>query len=129
MESWRVVWRKGVKFISTPGLIALRDALEEDSSTLLQGGTLTPPPLECVKDWPVEKACPLAYTGWKGDELETVGEVEEYFARMCFAIDQELGEPAGCRWLLNWIDDTDREEMRKSLLEEVNLSLSERELI
>jgi hypothetical protein len=127
MESWRIVWRKGAKFISILGLEALRDALEKDDPSLLQGGTLFPPPLHSVGEWEVKGACPLAYTGWKGDELQTVGEVEEYFAYLCTAVDQELGEPGGIRWLLNWIDETDRKEMRESLLEEVNLSLSEGE--
>ena len=37
-----------------------------------------------------------------------------------------LGEPAGCRWLLNWVDDTPREEMRGKLLGEVERSLGEK---
>ena len=74
----------------------------------------------CVQDWPVEAACALGYCGWQGDGLETVGEVEEFFARACFEADQRLGEPAACRWFLNWFDDTPRDEMRRELLAEVN---------
>ena len=70
------------------------DALTGDDPRLTQGSTTTPPPLMCVQDWPVEAACALGYCGWQGDELETVGEVEEFFARMCFEADQRLGEPA-----------------------------------
>ena len=129
MESWRKVWREGVEpLVSTEGLQALRQGLTNDDARLLQGATTTPPPLMCVQDWPVEAACALGYCGWIGDGLETVGEVEEFFARMCFAIDQRLGEPAGCRWFLNWFDETPRDEMRRLLLVEVSRALTERRL-
>ena len=127
MESWRQVWRDGfVPVISTSGLEALRDALSSDDPRLMQGSTTTPPPLMCVQDWPVEAACALGYCGWQGDELATVGEVEEFFARTCFEADQRLGEPAACRWFLNWFDDTPRAEMRRELLAEVERVLDER---
>jgi hypothetical protein len=128
MESWRKVWREGLlPFISTKGLEALRDGLIADDARLTQGSTTTPPPLMCVQDWPVEAACTLGYSGWKGDGLETVGEVEEHFARMCFECDNRMGEPAACRWFLNWFDDTPRDEMRRELLAEVELALAQRE--
>jgi hypothetical protein len=125
MESWRKVWREGlVPLLSTSGLEALRRGLADDDARLLQGATTTPPPLQCVQDWPVEAACALGWCGWQGEGLETVAEVEEFFARMCFEIDQRLGEPAGCRWFLNWFDETPREEMRNELLAEVNRALA-----
>jgi len=127
MESWRKVWREGlVPQLSTPGLEALWLALVSDDPRLLQGATTTPPPLQCVQDWPVEAACVLGYCGWQGEGLETVAEVEEYFARACFEADQRLGEPAACRWFLNWFDDTARDEVRQMLLAEVNRALAER---
>ena len=74
MESWRKVWRDGLApLISTEGLEALRTALCNDDARLLQGATTTPPPLQCVQDWPVEAACVLGFCGWQGDGLETVG--------------------------------------------------------
>jgi hypothetical protein len=98
MESWRQVWRDGfVPVISTNGLEALRVALQGDDPRLTQGSTTTPPPLMCVQDWPVEAACALGYCGWQGDDLVTVGQVEEFFARVCFEADTRLGEPAACR--------------------------------
>jgi hypothetical protein len=125
MESWRKVWREGLApLLSMEGLEALRHGLVMDDARLLQGATTTPPPLQCVQDWPVEGACALGYCGWQGDCLETVAEVEEFFARMCFEIDQRLGEPSGCRWFLNWFDETPREEMRPQLLAEVSRSLA-----
>jgi hypothetical protein len=127
MESWRKVWREGLaNQISTSGLNALRRALLKDDPRLLQGATTSPPPLQCVQDWPVEAACGLGYCGWQGDGLETVAEVEEFFARVCFEADQRLGEPAACRWFLNWFDETPRAEMRQLLLPEINRSLAQR---
>lgn len=127
MESWRKVWRGGVApWLSGAELAALRDALESDDPALLQGATTSPPPTRCVEDRPVEGACLLGLCGWKGLGLVTVGAVEEYFARLCYEIDQRLNEPAGCRWLLNWFDETPREEMRLQLLAEVKLALGGR---
>lgn len=124
MESWRKVWRDGVEpLLTTDGLKALRQALKNDDARLVQGATTTPPPLMCVQDWPVEAACALGLCGWLGDGLETVGEVEEFFARMCFEVDQRLGEPAACRWFLNWYDETPRDEMRRELQAEVQRAL------
>jgi hypothetical protein len=127
MESWRQVWRDGfAPVLPEAGLEALQDALHADDSRLIQGSTTTPPPLMCVRDWPVEAACALGFCGWQGDGLEEVGEVEEFFARVCFEADQRLGEPAACRWFLNWFDDTPREVVRRELLAEVKLALSRR---
>jgi hypothetical protein len=53
--------------------------------------------------------------------------VEESFARACFEADQRLGEPAACRWFLDWFDDTPRHTMREQLLPEVILALEDRE--
>lgn len=127
MESWRKVWREGLApQLSVAGLDALRRALLNDDPRLLQGATTSPPPLQCVQDWAVEGACALGYSGWHGEGLETVAEVEEYFARLCFEADHRLGEPAACRWFLNWFDDTPRDEMRRGLLAEVNRNLAQR---
>lgn len=127
MESWRIVWRNGfVPGFSTVGLEAVRQALLTDDPRLIQGATTTPPPLMAVQDWPVEGCCGVSYCGWQGEALTTVGEVEEQFARLCFEADQRLGEPAACRWFLNWFDDTPRDQMRKGLLAEVELALRTR---
>ena len=127
MESWQKVWREGAApLLSNASLEALQKALTSDDARLLQGATTTPPPLQCVQDWPVEAACALGFCGWQGEGLETVAEVEEFFARMCFEIDQRLGEPAACRWFLNWFDETPRDEMRVQLLVEVERALEQR---
>jgi hypothetical protein len=117
-------WREGfAPLMSTRALEALRDALERDDPRLITGTTTSPPPLQAVADWPVEGACPLALSGWQGGQLATVGQVEEYFVRLCHTADERLGEPAACRYLLNWVDDTPRAEMRQALLVEVLLAL------
>src|SRR5262245_32467755 len=127
METWRKVWREGLTpLLSTPGLEALRRALVTDDGRLSQGTTTTPPPLPCVQDWPVEGACAVTYCGWQGDGLDTVAEAEEFFARVCYDVDQRLGEPAACRWFLNWFDETPRDDMRRQLLAEVNRALAQR---
>lgn len=130
MESWRKVWRTGIEpQLPTRGLEALRDALVSDDPQLIQGATTSPPPLQCVQDWPVEAACALSYCGWKGEDLETVADAEEFFAKACFQADQIIGETAAIRHFLNWFDETPRSEMRRELLAEVQASLRQREAV
>lgn len=125
MESWRKTWRDGIApQLSPEALWSLAQALQQDDPRLIQGATTQPPPLQCVEDWPVEAACALGFCAWQGRD-RTVGQVEEDFARLCFECDQRLGEPAACRWFINWFDETDREEVRRELLPEVLRSLSQ----
>ena len=127
MESWRQVFRGGfAPVLSTAGLIALREAIRTDDPRLVQGSTTVSRFVDSVADWPCEAACALGLCGWQGDGLDTVGEVEEHFAKCCFEADQRLGEPAACRWFLNWFDDTPRDVMRRELLAEVELALADR---
>ena len=127
MNTWQHVWRNGfAPVLSKAGLLALRRALRKNDSRLTQGSTTTPPPLACAQDWPCEGACALGFCGWQGEGCTTVGEVEEYFAKCCFEADQRLGEPAGCRWFLNWFDDAPRSEMIQGLLGEIERELIER---
>ncbi len=129
MEAWRSVWRAGAPLLPTKGLEALAVALQEDSPKLLQGATTKPPPLMSVQDWDVEAACLVGYCHWKdGTGKNTVHDVEEGFAKWCYAVDQEINEPAGCRWLLNWFDDTPRDQMRSALLPEVRRELARRKV-
>jgi len=126
LESWRYTWREGiVPQLSRRHLQVLRDGLVNNDSRIVQGATCQPPPLQYVRDWPVEAACGLGYCGWQGDNLGTVAELEEFFARVCFEIDQRLGEPAACRWFLNWFDETPRELMIAALLAEVERALAQ----
>jgi hypothetical protein len=127
METWRKVWRKGLApLLSTEGLSALRRGLICNDERLMQGATVSPPPLQCVADWPVDSACALGYCGWRGEGLETVAGVEDYFTRVCSQADGLLGEAAAVRRFLNWYDETPRDEMRRALLAEVNRTLAGR---
>jgi hypothetical protein len=127
MTSWQIVLRDGfLPLFSTERLAATLEALEKDDSRLTQGSTATPPPLMGVQDWPVEACCPISYFAADDPFESTVGEVEEAFAKACFDADQRLGEPAACRWLLNWIDDTDRQTMLTELAAEVRTELAKR---
>ena len=128
MESWRKVFRDGfAPVLSTKGLEALRDALKSDDPRLVQGTSTVPAPLICVEDWPCEGACAVGFCGWQGDDKQTVGACSESFAVACFEADQLLGEPAACRWFLNWFDDCPRDEMLRELLPEVEAALTARE--
>jgi hypothetical protein len=94
VHTWQQVFRDGIApHLSTPALIALKRALESDDPRLLQGATTSPPPLQCVQEWPVEGTCGWGYCGWQGEGLETVGQVEEFFARVCYEADCSLNEP------------------------------------
>jgi hypothetical protein len=125
IESWRFVWRKGfAPQLSTRALQVLLTALEVDDIRLTQGSTTTPPGLMCVGDWPVEACCVLAFCGWQGEGIQTISKVEDFFARMCYEADELLGDRGGCRWFLNWYDDTPRSQMRSKLAEEVRLALA-----
>lgn len=128
MVTWRDCFRRGfAPHLSTVGLLALRLALETDDPRLMQGCTTNPPPLNCVLDVPCEGACPIAFACWQGGDCEgTIGAVEEAFGVACYAADQALGDPAECRFLLNWWDDTPRDEARRLLLVEVELALGHR---
>lgn len=128
LESWQWAWRYGfAPQCTTHALEKLRDALTNDDPKLLQGATTNPPPLASMSDFPCEGACLVGYLGWHLDDTDClVGEVEEAFARLCFEADQRLGEPAACRWLLNYWDDTPRDTMFAAMLHEVEIELDRR---
>jgi len=112
--------------MSTKALTELRDACRRDDPRLIQGRTTDPPPFLCVQDWKCEGGCAVSYAGWQDEGLETVGEVEEFFARMCLEADTRLGEPAACRHFLNWFDDTPRPDAIRILADEIDAILASR---
>ena len=122
LPAWVRVWRDAITPLATvEGLQRLLWALKKDDERLIQGATTKPPPLRCVEDWECEGACAIGFLGW--EEGGTVGTVEEFFASTCYAIDQTLGEPAGCRHFICWTDETPRTEMRRLLIPEVERSI------
>ncbi|HLJ96276.1 MAG TPA: hypothetical protein VKU02_24090 [Gemmataceae bacterium] len=127
LTAWQRAWRYGIApSLSAKGLLALQQALERGDPALIQGATIVPPPLQAVQNWSVEAACAIGYAGWRGEGLNTVAQVEAFFAHVCFEADQELGEPAAASYFLNAYDTWTRSEMRRLLLPEVNLALAQR---
>ena len=130
MEKWRRVWREGLApQIARAGLLALQTALWRDDPRLIQGSVSSPPPLDALRHRSVEATCAISYCGWQGEGQRNVGQVGEYFHRICDAADAAFHESAACRYFLNWYDDTPRAEMRSALLAEVNRALRERPLV
>lgn len=127
MEKWRRIWREGLApRLSRAGLEALQWALIRDDPRLLQGTTCYPPSLDALRKRAVEGTCALGFCGWQGDGLNQVGQVEDYFQRLCDAADTAFHEPAACRYFLNWFDAAPRSEMRRELIIETTLALQQR---
>jgi hypothetical protein len=126
MTAWQHSFRAITNQLPAAGLEALRGALARDDPRLIQGTTTVPPPLECMADWPMEAACGLAFACWQGGGLTTVREVECAFARVCCAADQQLGEERGVRYWLHFWDETERQELRRLVLPEVEAILAAR---
>ncbi len=127
MEKWRRIWREGIApQLSRAALLALQSALRRDDRRLLQGVVTAPPPLEANGSCGVVGGCAIGLCGWLGEGHAHVDAVEAYFTRICAAADAALGEPAACRFFLNWFDDVPRAEMRRDLLPEVTRALQGR---
>jgi hypothetical protein len=123
MEAWRKCFRGGfAPVLPRAGLERLRDLLRRNDRSVIQGNTTAPVPMTAVLDWPVEGACPVGQCGIAAG-CETVGEVDAWFTAACKLADALLGEPAGCRFFPNWVDDTPWDEMRRELLAEVERCL------
>ncbi|MCI0639415.1 MAG: hypothetical protein L0Y72_20285 [Gemmataceae bacterium] len=130
MELWKKAWRHGLSpRLSEAGLAALRQALLHNDRRLIQKATTCPSPWALYYQEEIEAACALGFCAWQGDGLKTVGEVSDFFEKVCQAADQALGEPAACRFFLNWFDDTPRPLMRRLLLAEVNRALRRRQTV
>lgn len=123
METWRATWRKGfAPFLPTEGLKRLASSLLNHGDNLLRGATTSPPPLQCVQDWPVEAACPVGTCYWS--DGATVDEVQQAFAQACYKADVMMGESAACRFFLNAWDEGDISS--DALLDEVMLEIERR---
>ena len=127
-SAWQHAFRVGIApHLGTAGLMALRDALERDDPRLIQGKTLEPAIEDRGGDWAPEGACAVAFACWHDLEGEpTAEEVEQRFAEVVTAANEEMGEPLGCSWFVSWFDEVPRSEMRQELLAEVEAVLTER---
>lgn len=129
METWQRVWREGIApQLSTEGLRALETALERDDPRLAQGATTFPPPLKSMLEAEVVSACAVTFCAWHGDGLSLVGQVDEFFANLCWQCDQRMGEGCASGHFVRFFDDTPRSVMRATLLPEVRLALARREV-
>lgn len=126
MESWRKVFREGLApLLSRRALEVLRDAFECDSPELCQGATTQAKaePGAWFSGVAPCAACLIGYVGWRGEGLETIGEVETFFSEMCFQMDQRLGEPSACRYLLGFFDESPWPVVKAELLPEIRIAL------
>lgn len=127
-------WRNGfAPLLPTPGLERLAEALKnapvrEATGTpfgpLVQGVTVFPYASDFFTSGhgkPVEACCAVTFTGWQSHEW-TVKEASDYFANVCEQADKALGE-GGCRYFLNWFDDTPFEKVRAELGSEIEREL------
>ena len=127
IEAWRKAFREGVApNLSEHHLEVLRDGLVSDDPDIIQGSTTFPLPAFCTKDTPVQKACALAYCGWKGDGHSTVELAEDFFVRIVFSAHRSLGGETLVGHFLNAFDKWPRPVMLENLLGEVERAISQR---
>ncbi|QVL31121.1 hypothetical protein KIH39_20050 [Telmatocola sphagniphila] len=127
METWQYIWRNGfAPLLPTLGLEALRKALKRDDSRILQGATTYPLAVKPNRLEPIKACCALSYCGWRGESLNSVGEIEQHFDEICAEAGNRLGHPEACRPFLEWYDTTPRSAMRFGLLGEIDRTLNER---
>lgn len=111
IEAARRVFREGfAPLLSTADLIALRDAASGDDPRLIQGVTAKP----MLGLAPCSGACAIGFVGLTHGITE-VEDVCDFFAQMCYAIDDRVGEPAGCRYFIGWYDSASRHDALASL--------------
>lgn len=124
------IFREGLApILSLEGLLALERAMETDDPRLLQGGTTEPPPFSFCADWKPARACLIALPYWLGDGLETLGEIEEAFARTCHEIHLRTGIINAAGELLTPYDTMPREEMIATFLPEVKAAIASRRAV
>lgn len=129
MDLWRKVWREGLApSLGAKGLTALRDALARDDPALVQSHTVLPLPVG-LKNMlePVVGACAVAFCCWKEHadrDRPRAAEVDAEFMEACNRAEYRMRQSKiGVAAFLAWFDGTERGEMRRLLLEEVELAL------
>lgn len=125
IPQWLTAWRALTPHLTTRALEALERACETDSGELVQGVTCVPSIMQCPGGTVPCQACLIGYAGWRGEGLETIGEIEDYFARMTWKIDDTIGKTCS-RWLTCWFDETPRAEVFAALLPEIRAELFRR---
>lgn len=127
IEPWRRVWRDGLgPQFSPTSLVILRGGLLQDDPRLLQRATAHPEPSPLFSADAIEGCCALGFGAWQSGALQRIGDLATFFNHLCSTADDRLGELAGCRYFLDWYDQTPRPVMRHELLGEVNRLLNDR---
>ncbi len=138
LEVWQIVWRKGLApNLPTKGLEALREALINDSRELIQKDTLVTTSEIPGTGYPNERmvaCCGLAYPFWKGGVDKRPLAIRRYFDDIAVKCNNVFEENTNWKFpnatdnFISWFDNTDRDEMRKKLLPEVELELERRKM-
>jgi hypothetical protein len=127
VPTWMFVWRNGyAPCLSTPALVALRDALRDNDPRLIQG-------LTCSRGgtrgaWSCRGGCAVGLAVWLGDGVGDPIDIECEFGRITVLAGQLLGDPTAVRYFLGWFDEGDRAEVFAALLPEVERELASRTL-
>lgn len=120
MESWRMSWREAVApRLSLAGLRALREGIINRDPALIHGATVIPGP-EVRPNVAPRGACGIAYPGWKGDGLQTVGEVQFYW-------NEVVGTEGRCGSFISWWDESTDEKIASELLPEIDMAIKAKE--
>jgi hypothetical protein len=121
MEPWRRVFREGIApQLPLPALEALRKGLLKFDPRLRPGYTVE------GHGGAIFYACAIGYGGWKGLQLETADDVENFFTEVCVRANQILDDPGACGAFITWFDDNRREFVFPLLLSEVNRAIAQR---
>jgi len=101
-----------VSLLSTESLEALPAGLVADDARLIQGGDDDAAAVAVRAGLAGRGACGLATAagrarGWRRWPRSRSSSPDVARDRPC------AGEPAGCRWFLNWFDETPRDDMRR----------------
>lgn len=109
MEKWRRAWRLGIMpLLSKKARDALHKAVKENSPDLIQGKS-TVPDIFCSDETKPEACCVLAYTGWRGEGLETVQEIMGYCKILVDHINRSLPHDVCVGDFVQWYDSNPRE--------------------
>src|SRR5271154_5637855 len=123
MEPWRRVFREGIApQLPLPALEALRLGLLKNDPRLRPGSTVE-------ESWTINgtgiiQGCAIGYGGRKGAQLRTAREVQQFFADVCFAANEALGDPGASKYFTDWFDHNRREVAFPALLTEVNRAIA-----
>lgn len=124
LPKWKIALRVGISgVIGLRGIIALSNAVKNDSPRLMQGRTVHP---SIGNDINVEKCCAIAYCGWSTiDKCLTPNQVYEYFKTICELANVELEDAKECNDVsvnefVGWFDATDRKTAFAELSKELD---------